>query len=274
MSPEGRQAAKRRIELEMVNMRSAFGRRYAETSAEFSMRGAHQSSAFILSVHRLAGEELLDRGKKAWEIARQVIDGEGWLPSDEAQADVKAILEEAIWPQSNDVVELYNKVCSFMRGSNWPNLDSSRQHALETMLAEAEIDLLGRKARRPRLLDELAAPRYAAAHMHWRKAIDFSSGPDLPNALKEAAATLESLAQVVLGKPGLTLGEAVKEMRAGRRLPTGADKILEGLYAFASDEPGARHGSSLAAHVDPAHWAFARTATEGAARLLLDLDAR
>ena len=145
---------------------------------------------------------------------------------------------------------------------------------MESALADAEIDLLGRKARRLPLEDELSSPRYLPAREHWRKAIGASreQPPNLPNAVKETSHALESLAQLVLGKPGVTLGDAVKELRSRKRIPVGADQILDGLWAFASSAPGARHGSALPAHVDENHWEFVRTTAEGAMRLLLDLD--
>ena len=97
--------------------------------------------------------------------------------------------------------------------------------------------------------------------------------PDLPNALKEAASSVESLAQIVVSKPGLSLGDALKELRSQKRIPPGSDQVLQGLWTFANASPGARHGSSLAAHVDDSHWGFAKTTAEGGLRLLLDLDA-
>jgi hypothetical protein len=76
---------------------------------------------------------------------------------------------------------------------------------------------------------------------------------DLPNALKEAASTVESLAQVVVGKPDLSLGEVVKQVRSQRVIPPGTDGVLDGLWTFANASPGARHGSALPAHVDGSH---------------------
>jgi hypothetical protein len=177
-------------------------------------------------------------------------------------------------PLSRDVFEYYRRVCGFMPDTKAPDLEQSREHALESAMADAELDLLGRRARRLPLEDELGAPRYHPAREHWRKALAYASQerPDFPNAAKEAVGGVESLAQVLVSKPGITLGEAVKELRSRQRLPVGADKILEGLYAFASDAPGSRHGSALPAHVDPTHWEFVRTSSEGAMRLLLDLD--
>lgn len=155
------------------------------------------------------------------------------------------------------------------------DLSDARKHALESALADAEIDLLGRKSRRPPLEDELSSPRYLPAREHWRKAISGAKEqpPNFPNAVKEAASAVESLAQVILGKPGVTLGDAVKELRSQKRIPVGADSVLNGIWAFANSAPGARHGSALPAHVDENNWRFFRTTAEGAMRLLLDLDA-
>lgn len=229
---------------------------------------------FVQAVHTLCTEELLDRAKNSWAVILRVIDGEGLFPSEENKSQIRSIVEDVVKVQSSDISGVYERACRQMPGSAWQTLDEARQHAVDTAVAEAEIDLLSRNARRPPLLDELAPPRYQVVREHWSKAIALSNQekPDLPNALKEVASSVESLAQTVLGKPGLTLGDATKELRSTKRLPTGSDKILDGLYAFASDSPGARHGSTLPARVDPSHWEFARTTAEGAIRLLLDID--
>jgi len=274
MSPEGVVAAKRRIELQLVDAGKVFRHQCAQTLGDFSKRGMHQSSSLILTVHSHCEDELLLRANTAWKAVRTVIDSEGYIPGDKNRAQIREILEKAVGKGSTDIDGEYERVCKFLTGK-WPDLVAARNHAVESALADAEIDLLGREARRPPLEDELSPPRYAPVREHWRKAMDTAKEqpPNLPNAVKETAHAVESLVQVVLGKPGLTLGESIKELRAQKRLPVGADKVFEGLYAFANSSPGARHGSALPAHVDEHHWEFVRTTAEGAMRLLLDIDA-
>jgi hypothetical protein len=131
------------------------------------------------------------------------------------------------------------------------NLDKGRQHALESALAAYDADVIRRIKRRPPLEDELSPPQYLAVKDHWSKALDLAARSDLPNALKEAASAVEALAQIVLGKSGTSLGEAVKLLRAQKRIPPGCDAVIEGLWTFANASPGARHGSSRGAKVDP-----------------------
>ena len=125
------------------------------------------------------------------------------------------------------------------------------------------------------LTEALSTPRYAAAGAHWRKALDFATADpvDHPNAIKEAVASLEALSQVVIGKTGLTLGGAVKELRSRKLLPAGADKVLEGLWTFANAIPGARHGGGTPPSAEEREWDFAKQVAEAGVRLLLQIDA-
>lgn len=141
-------------------------------------------------------------------------------------------------------------------------------------MAEVDVYLAARRRQRAAIDDELAAPRYRAAREHWRKALAFAeqAKPDLENAVKEVVSAVESLAKVVVGKPAATLGDAIKQLRSQKRVPPGADGVLEGLWTFASAAPGVRHGSAEAAGTTDSDWNFARGTSEAALRFLLDLD--
>lgn len=159
-------------------------------------------------------------------------------------------------------------------GANWPDLSEPRRNAVEAAMAEADVDLLARRRRRRRraaIEDELGAPRYKPARDHWRKAVSLAeqSPSDFENAVKEAVSAVESLAQVVLGKPSITLGDAIRQLRAQQRVPRGADTVLEGLWTFANSAPGGRHGSARPAVTTDSDWTFARITSEAAIRLLL-----
>ena len=274
MSPEGIAAARRRIELRLADQAKKFALQSRGSINTHNARGMLRSGGHLLEAQRLSEAELLERSRVAWEVVRIVVDNEGWTPSEESRDQIAEIIGLALGPLSMDVLEYFSRVKKFMPDIKTEAFEEFRNHAFESALADVEIDLLGRRARRLPLEDELGAPRYHPAREHWRKALASATQekPDLPTAAKEAVSGVESLAQLVVGKPGITLGTAVKELRSQQLLPTGADKILEGLYAFASDAPGSRHGSALPAHVDPTHWEFVRTSSEGAMRLLLDLD--
>ena len=231
------------------------------------------SSAYAKATLRLCEGGLQKRAQIAWDTTRAVLDSEGFTPTEDNKGQIRVLLEEAVTSDSADLHDIYDIAKSAMSG-NWPDLSAARSHAIEPALGDADIDLLGRKARRPPLEDELSAPRYQPAREHWRKALGLAGNapPDLENAVKEAASAVESLAQVVLGKPGLTLGDAIKQLRSSRLIPAGADHVLEGLWTFANASPGVRHGSALAANTTESHWTFARTITEAGMRLLLDVD--
>lgn len=187
---------------------------------------------------------------------------------------MEALAKEALTSGSRDVDRVYADACAKITGS-WPTLDEPRARALEKALADAEVDQLGRKARHVPLLDALTAPRYSAAHAHWTKALGFARAvpADHANAMKEAVQALESLAQVALGKDGLTLGEAVKELRSRKELPAGTDKIIDGLWTFANATPGTRHAGTAPPSADAGDWELARDVAEAATRLLLRIDA-
>lgn len=93
---------------------------------------------------------------------------------------------------------------------------------------------------------KLLNPRFAAPRIHFTKALRFLSvdSSDPPNAVKESVAAVESMASIVLGRSGATLGQMIKDLRSHRRIPRPLDKIFEALWGFASDEAGARHGQS------------------------------
>lgn len=124
------------------------------------------------------------------------------------------------------------------------------------------------------LLDQLAAPRYHSVKEHWRKALSYSSGDatDPTNAAKEAVCAVESMARIVTGEPKQTLGKLISILRASGKIDGALAKSLEGVWGFASDSPGVRHGGSTLPTVTPAMVDYMITASLGAIRYLLSLD--
>lgn len=274
MSPEAVELAKRRIRLRLVDEARNFINAWNEMASEFAERNTVQSSRFALVARGLCEKELLRLGEIVLGIIRDVIDKEGFTPTEDNRGQTQALLTEALREGSEDVEKVFaSRTRGLLPGD--PNLAAGRAHAIESALADFDVDLLGRARRRPPLDDALSAPRYHPVREHWRKglALAANSPPDLENAIKEAVSAVESLAQVVLGKPGTTLGEAVKQLRARQMISAGADGVLEGLWTFANSSPGVRHGSALPANATEADWLFAKTTSEAALRLLLDSDA-
>ena len=234
--------------------------------------GSLQSSGYALTARTLCERELKKRADATWDVFRQLLDNEGFVPSEDNRGQLQKLVEDALAKDCQEMEQIYFSRTRGLLPPELANLDKGRHHALESALAAYDADVIRRIKRRAPLDEELSPPRYRAVKDHWSKALDLAARSDLPNALKEAASAVEALAQIVVGKPGTSLGEAVKQLRAQKRIQPGSDAVIEGLWTFANASPGARHGSSGEAHVDPNHWGFARTSAEGALRLLLDLD--
>jgi len=124
------------------------------------------------------------------------------------------------------------------------------------------------------LMNELQAPRYAGAREHWEKALEFWQGQhrDLPNAAKEAICTVEGIAKVLTGRHGDTLGRLLPELKNKYQIDPAIIKSLEGIWGFASNSPGVRHGGATQATIDTAQVRWVIENCDSAARYLLQLD--
>jgi hypothetical protein len=143
-------------------------------------------------------------------------------------------------------------------------------------LGRRRSDALGPNAGRlgAALMNELQAPRYAGAREHWDKALEFWQGEhrDLPNAAKEAVCTVEGIAKVLTGRHGETLGRLLPELKNKFQIDAAIIKSLEGIWGFASNSPGVRHGGATQATIDLAQVRWVIENCESAARYLLQLD--
>jgi len=125
------------------------------------------------------------------------------------------------------------------------------------------------------IADRLTAPRYEASQRQFVKALAFMHGeqPDMPNAVKEAVAAVESLSLKISGLGSGTLGDCIKELKRQGRLSPPLGKVLEGLWGYSSEEPGVRHGKIAVPSVPAAEAYFAVNLAASAILYLLDLDA-
>ena len=271
MSPEALALAEKRIEMEMRDRPREFARAAADKHEEASMRGVGTSSMLILSIHALARTELEARARSALAIAQRAFTADDAEPSDELRTEVIGLVDRAVRELSSDVDAVYEEHCSRMKGK-WPTLEEPRQRALDLATLDLDVDLLARRRRRVPLGDALKAPRYEACREHWLKArgLADAEAPDIENAIKEGVAAVEALAKVV--GSGATLGECIKTLRAERRIDPGTDKILEGLWAFASSAPGVRHGSGTPSSLSVRDWQIFGPMVDGALILLLLVD--
>jgi len=126
-----------------------------------------------------------------------------------------------------------------------------------------------------RRVDALCAvPRYSGPCQHWRTAQDLLSTaePDLSGAVHEAVSTVEGLCRIILSEPSITLGNALQRLRQKGLLHPALSKSIDGLWGYASAEPGIRHGASVATTLKPQEAHFAIDACEAALILLLTVD--
>lgn len=129
----------------------------------------------------------------------------------------------------------------------------------------------------PRRRAELlcTVPRYAGPCQHWREAhsILASEEPDFAAAAHKAVSAVEGLCRIILSDSSITLGEAVKRLRSQGLLHPVFAKCIEGLWGFASSEPGVRHGAASIPAVKSRDALFVVEACEAVVVLLLALDA-
>jgi hypothetical protein len=94
--------------------------------------------------------------------------------------------------------------------------------------------------------DILKNQLFTGPNNQFNKAIRFLSNlpePDLENCVKEAVGALEGIVRLLLNDQTVSLGEAVDKLVAMGKVIKPLDKIFHGLYGFASDQPGVRHGA-------------------------------
>jgi len=104
----------------------------------------------------------------------------------------------------------------------------------------------GRVGSASELLALLSPPRYAGPRGHWQKSISFSTADrrDPEHALKEAVCAVEGLCRLLTGQATATLGELIKDLRSSGRIDPALAKTLDGIWGYASNAPGVRHGAA------------------------------
>lgn len=86
--------------------------------------------------------------------------------------------------------------------------------------------------------------RFAGARSHITAALAaFSRRPtaDYPNAVREAISAVESAAKTIVNSESATLGDAIKAIEKRSYMNPRFKDAVTKLYAYTSDEPGARH---------------------------------
>ena len=90
----------------------------------------------------------------------------------------------------------------------------------------------------------LSDDRFAGVNAHLRRALELLGDrhkPDYRNSIKESISAVESLAQVITGRPKATLGDALKGLKGGDKLHPALSDGFSKLYGYTSDADGVRH---------------------------------
>lgn len=124
----------------------------------------------------------------------------------------------------NAVLERELSGFRFVGNAISPITDAQEVAALNAALADDDF---------PGVRAHLAA---ALQHLSDRKA------PDYRNSIKESISAVESMAQVVAGAPGATLGDALAAIERSGKLHPALKKGFSSLYGYTGDADGIRHG--------------------------------
>jgi hypothetical protein len=87
------------------------------------------------------------------------------------------------------------------------------------------------------------------ADEQFQKAIGFFNQrpqPDVENCVKDAVGAVEALARILLGKPSIQLNDAMKEIGDEKGIHKTLQQMVDKLYAYRGDAPGAAHGKTAA----------------------------
>ncbi|MFC0773392.1 AbiJ-NTD4 domain-containing protein [Terrimonas alba] len=87
--------------------------------------------------------------------------------------------------------------------------------------------------------------KYSSIKSHLAKGLKYLSdrqNPDYKNSIKESVCAVEAMCCVITGRPKATLGESLKLLEKDYSLHSALKKSLDGLYGYASDAQGVRHG--------------------------------
>ncbi|GAF05271.1 hypothetical protein [Saccharicrinis fermentans] len=124
---------------------------------------------------------------------------------------------------------------------------AERRANVNEMYSDILIDL----ERKIRLLPEpkqwkktndILVDKLLPIRMQWLKAKNFllANEPDFENCIKEATNSIESALQIILNKPGETLGKSIKSAE----IDTDIQRLISQMYGFVSNKDFVRHGGT------------------------------
>jgi hypothetical protein len=162
--------------------------------------------------------------------------------------------------------------------AEWHSFDMPVWHARDFVLERVGIELdlfaLRYQPSPSSLGEQLSAPRYTSARMHWEKANRFlvAQPLDLENAVKEAVSMVEALAKMLTGDGSATLGECITSLQRAERIPPLLAKSLHALWGAANQEAGVRHAQNGKARIGDAQARYLVESAHAGATMLLQFD--
>lgn len=261
------------IAAERTGRDEPFGRSLREVRDEYTKRGALGHGHFPVDLDVAAGNELELRAQRYLGIVERSAAVAAWVWTATSASTVEAMLLAEL---SRDWAQIQQKERAFAAGRELRlvSLNAALERARNRVITELQLRVQAQERTAVPLLEQLSVPRYAAPLRTWERArAHFPRlGEDPALAVRDAAGAVEELARIVLAKPGLTLGDAIRELRARYGVHPAALKGLNELYVLRSDVPGVGHGAADSP-MDVATARYLLDIAEAALRLFLNLDA-
>jgi hypothetical protein len=181
-----------------------------------------------------------------------------WAPDDEDYdiGDIAALVTQCTWNQLFDIAQktvelLHSYPDAIDRFINSFNQVLRRNYVgyefrgtLIERIGAREADVVVAQAR-----GILHDPQLGGPDEQFQKAIGFFNQrpqPDVENCVKDAVGAVEALAEILLGKPSIQLNDAIKEIGEQKGIHKTLQQMVEKLYAYKGDAPGAGHGKTSA----------------------------
>ena len=118
--------------------------------------------------------------------------------------------------------------------------------------SDAEVDTLHRA------FSDVSGSEFNGAQSHLRNAANFLSEGRCADSIRESIHSVEAVCRVLLQRPKMTLGEALKVIEKSHKIHPALRDGFSKIYGFTSDEGGIRHAliDDAAANVDEADAIF------------------
>jgi len=94
------------------------------------------------------------------------------------------------------------------------------------------------------VLDYTSTGKLKGVNIHIKSALTHLSdktSPDYRNSIKESISAIESLSQIISGKPNATLGNALNSLKSKIKIHPALEKGFSQLYGYTSESDGIRH---------------------------------